>query len=270
MIYSSTSIHEVIARVVRNTRLQDSSYLTDMKEWIPEAMGYMRTKYQMKPTWKDTRISFHKGRLPCGLVTLKAVQYGNYRLKYYDSPRTPDSMGILQDPADSIYPGIAQDGTTAFGSYVVKRTATDEDIPVEFYQANIEPVNLDFHGEHWYFTEMDYLNTSLNETWVRIHYNGIPLDARGLPMIPDEENYKEALYWYCRAKMIGAGYEDKQFTEEICMDRYEKHATRARTKITYPSVDQMEAKMAVLNSLVLPENYWSSFYAPGQENYFNR
>jgi len=48
---------EVIARVIGNTRVQDAGYLKDMEEWIPEAMGYMRTKYVTGLTFQDVHIA---------------------------------------------------------------------------------------------------------------------------------------------------------------------------------------------------------------------
>jgi len=82
MIHRSSSIQEVIGRVIRNTRIQDSSYIIDMQEWIPEAMGYMRTRMEQIELFDDVTIHFHKGKLPCGLIDLAAVEYCGTRLKY--------------------------------------------------------------------------------------------------------------------------------------------------------------------------------------------
>lgn len=263
MIYTSTSIEEVLARVTRNTRLQDSTYLADMVEWIPEAMGYMKTKFVLAPRWKDLTIKYHKSRLPCGFSSLRAVQYGGCRLPWYNGSRTADSLSTGNYPATSVYPGIPLEGTTTFGTHLVKRGAEDDGIPVSYYETDLQKVNsFSFHEEHWYYTELDYINTSMCDACVRIHYMGIPLDEKGLPLIPDEENYKEALYYYVRAKMIGAGYEDRQFSEQTCMDRYEKYAERAKSRITYPSVDQQQAKYETLTRLILPVDYWASFFNP--------
>lgn len=267
MIYQSTSIDEVIARIVRNTRLQDPSYLVDSEEWIPEAMGYMKTKFVLAPRWQDVDIHYHRAKMPCGLVSLRAVQYQNCRLPYYNGSRSADSFNNRNSQAASVYPGIPMEGTTTFGTQIVKRGTEDDGIPVYRYETELEKVNcLSFHVEHWYYTEMGYINTSMSEACIRLHYHGIPLDPKGLPLIPDEENYKEALYWYVRAKMIGTGYEDKIFTYDSCMARFDTHAQRARSRITYPSVDQQEAKMQNLTRLIMPENYWSSFDNPGSGN----
>lgn len=269
MIYQTTSVQEVIARVIRNTRLQDGSYLVDMNEWIPEAMGYMKTKVAMVGRYQDIVIKYHKGRLPCGCNTLNAIQYGNCRLSYFRGAKTADSQLCppITESADSVYPGIPVDGVTTFGSHIVKRGAEDDGITVSYYETNLAVVNdMPFHGEHWYYTELDHINTSFESGTIRTFFMSIPLDDDGMPMIPDDELYKEALYWYVRSKMIGAGFTDKQFTEQTCYDRFQSYAEKAMSRIRYPSVDQQAGKVARMTRLVMPVDYWSSFFNPMSES----
>ena len=265
MIYTTTSIEEVIARVIRNTRLQDPSYLVDMNEWIPEAMRYMRTWVALRKKWEDIKITFHKGRMPCGLISLRAVQYEHSRLPYFNGARAADATRTPVNSA-SVYPGIPLEGTTAFGTHLVKRAATDNGEAVEYYETELDKLDsLSVNGEHWYYTETDYFNTSFECGWIRAHFMALPTDNNGLPLIPDEENYKEALYWYSRAKIIGAGHPDKVFSEQTCMDRFEKYAERAMSRITYPSVDEMEGKIARMTRFIMPQDYWSTFFNPMSE-----
>jgi hypothetical protein len=263
MIYTTTSIQEVLARVVRNTRLQDSSFLVDMNEWVPEAMGYMKTRMALETVYKDICVKYHKGRMPCGIVSLSAVQYGNCRLRYFKGPRSADSQNSYPSGSPSVYPGIPEKGVTAFGTQIVKRPAVDGGEQVVFYETELFKLNeLAFHGEHWYYTELDYFNTSFADGWIRAHFKRLPLDEDDMPLIPDDELYKEALYYYVRAKMIGAGYQDKQFNEQILMGRFEDYARRAMSRIRYPSVDEQDAKVERMSRLIMPEDYWSTFFNP--------
>jgi hypothetical protein len=269
MIYSTTSSREVIARVVRNTRLQDSSFLSDMNEWLPEAMGYMKTKVALQPFYQDVKISFHRGRLPCGLQAMSAVQHKGYRLRYYDPGVAAGGLQSTIDNAASVYPGIPLRGTTVFGTHLVRREAEDEGIPVEFLETDLcKVMDMDFLPGHWYYTELDHITTSFEKGIIRIHGRRIPVDAKGFPLIPDDELYKEALYYYARAKMIGAGYTDKVFSEAVCMQRFEDYAQRAISRITYPSVDQVEGQVGRLSRLIMADDYWDSFGNPGPERQY--
>lgn len=247
MNYSSVSIKDVIGRVIRNTRLQDSSYIEDMGEWIPEAMGYMRTKVNLALRSADIDIEFHKGRLPCGIRSLLAVSYGGARMAHYNGARTYGD--VSQRKLDN----------STFGTLLVNRATPGGGniVESELYQLYQSAA-----AGHTYYSEMDWLNTSVQDGKVRAYYMAMPVDNEGYPLIPDNENYKEALYWYVRGKMIGAGFIDRVYSVTHCDDKFEKHAGRAIGQIRYPSVDQVAAKVENLNRFILPENYWESFYQP--------
>ena len=359
MIYKSVSIKNVIGRIIRNTRLQDSSLIQDMGEWIPEAMGYMRTRVTLSPQWKDITIDYYKGKLPCDLRTLSAVAYGCTRLRYnggiphYGITKAaksnteyisqPTSTVISETLSKKIFTADTTAGaiwsvnnivtgtgdikvvglintlnlvadiatlTTNlnnlnYGTFTVTwdgdlLTITLEDdgtvTGIKYHQVTLDAPTLLMdvqtalslasayetnslasiqslqqcmclpEGGYTYHTELDYINTSICDGTVRIFYKAIPVDEDGFPLIPDNEDYKEALYWYVRAKMIGTGYEDTVFKIGDCEQRYNLHATRAIGQIRYPSVDQMETKLEISTRLILPENYFETFFSnPGKE-----
>lgn len=210
MIYQSVSIQPVIARVIRNTKIQDTTYIMDMDEWIPEAMGLMHTRTTLSSKGPvPVEIVFHKGKLPCDLYHLVAVRYCGKRLVEGNSINK-----------------------------MVKDTGT---IP-------------------YYNIEMGFITTSFQDGSADIFYAAQPVDIDGLPLIPDNEDYKEALAYYCRAKMVGCGYKDPVFSEQVLMERFEKHAARAIGAIRYPSVDSMEQKVTTMVNFIPPQNYFDNFF----------
>jgi len=263
MIHTSVSIQQVIGRVIRNTRIQDSSYIIDMNEWIPEAMGYMRTKMEMEERYKDIEVEFHKGRLPCGTIHILAVEWCGRRLKWSNTVKhyaTGHNLGIGSIPASA----------ELFTSVI--KTKCLDDIPGNYiWESDIkkegcsctcvkDALCLPEHPTAYYQIEMDYLNTSFKDGCPRIHYYAQPTDKEGFPLIPDNENYKEALYYYIRAKMVGCGYKDKVFSEDELMRRFELYAGRAKAQIRYPSTDIMDSRIASLVRFIPPQNYWENFF----------
>lgn len=265
MEYMSCSIDEVIARIIRNTRVTDTSYIQDSEEWIPEAMGLLGTKQVKKPEWKDIDIHFFKAKLPCGLVTLKAVEYGGMRVREGHSSRT------YHAPKTTIS-GAALDTTNGFQTIpTVAQTPNGENI----YGVDLVPLctdtlqhclGLPVCGGLEYYTELGYIGFDrLEDGCVRVHYTITPLDENGLPLIPDNEDYKQALYLYVRKMMQGAGWVDKQYTIQQLDELFEKHAARARAQIRYPSVDSMEGKVERMTRFVPPTDYFDSFFNSGPE-----
>jgi len=386
MIYKSTSIEDVIGRVLRNTRVQDSSYITDMGEWIPEAMDYMKTRVSLQLLWKDVEIDFYKGKLPCGLRTLRAVSHNNCRLRPYegvkaasagrerDEDRTLMFVSAPVGPITTTHSGtlteydyvwtIPTDNTIGFiyliVSMVINGTTTSVNVsvntsttpninstiaalqtalnalgkgtftvtfdlsnnivistlantnilgqiqeattkfspsgaPFNYYSpsvtTNTVPIGVDTllesnvpyipaqtfnietvmslpYSDETYYTELDWINTSFKCGKVRLYYMAIPVDANGFPLVPDNGNYKEAIYWYVRSRMIGAGYKDTVFKYQECEQKFELHAARAMGQIRYPSVDQAETRMQQGSRLIMDMNYFDTFFSnPGNESY---
>jgi len=272
MIHTSTSISEVVGRIVRKTRVQDTGFLVDMEEWIPEAMGLMQTKVSLQPAWQDVDINFHVGKLPCGLITIQGVEWNGHRLKYNTGTRT------FNAPKQRTLPGTGAKlpGVTPFLTIPYAREVPDEGgliydstaikLP---YCISVDQYNCLPACEQWYSTSIGgYIQTSFADGCVRVHYSTIPLDDNGLPLIPDNENYKEAIYWYCRGCMIGAGWEDPVFSFDYCDRKFDLHAARAIGQITYPSVDQMEMKVNAHTRFIPPANYFESFYTTHEPEQF--
>lgn len=264
MLYKSCSIDEVIARVVRNTRIQDSSFIADLNEWIPEAMGYMRTKFVLKSTYADVDIVFHKGKLPCDLEQLDAVEYNGRRLTVSNSVknyRTGHNLGnIVNDPLSNV---------TLFSSIIHSTpNQTYYDQNNLMYSSDIQPTidnlnvedNCELQPTDWYGIEANFITTSFADGAVRLHYMARPSDENGLPLIPDNEDYKQAIYYYVRGMMIGAGFDDRAFKYEQCMQHFEIHARRAINQISYPTPDQREQVLKTAVRFIPPQNYWENFF----------
>jgi hypothetical protein len=263
MIYKSCSIEEVIARIIRNTRITDPSFIIDMNEWIPEAMGMMKTKYQLQPVAQNVLIEFHKAKLPCNLDSLEAVVYNGYRLQ--------TSNGISRTGVKHVnvpktkYPDVFVSGTVLqpVPSYNLENSLMWQSVVVSadtLNQCSSIPT-----GGDWYKIEMGWITTSMRDAVISLYFWQVPLDANGLPLIPDNEDYKQALYYYVRAMMIGAGYPDKMMSYDNLMQKFELHAARAIGQIKYPTVDQREAEIKSL-SYNISENYWDRMFDTTPDN----
>lgn len=255
MIYKSAPINSVIARIIRNTRIQDSSYIHDIKEWIPEAMGLMKTKTVLSPRFEDVKIYFHRAKLPCSLHHIQAVEYNGHRIREGSSVKAVSTNQNLSHEETVVESTMAP-------------TTTPEDTVIwspKFVTRDAAGCNLLPAGREYYFIEMDYISTSFSDGCVRIFFAAQPVDDDGLPLIPDNENYKQALYNYCRAMMIGAGYHDTVYSERELMQRFETYAARAIDEIRYPSVDSMEDKVTQMVRFIPQANYFENYFKPTQE-----
>lgn len=253
MVYQSVSMDDVIGRIIRNTRVQDTSYIADMVEWIPEAMEMMQTRQETIGLYAPhVRIKFHKSRLPLGTLWVEIVEHCGLRL-----PQGNGSVrNIMHSHARTPNP---TDMSVAWTSEVFKYPAPGDQASLywsTFHKAN----NLPVHDKHYYEIEMGCILTDFSDGEVAIHARAIPTDDKGLPLVPDNSNYKEALYWYVRGKMIGAGFDDRIVKMDECDVKFEKFAGRAIAEIDYPSPNEMEHRINTFTRLVPIEGYFENFF----------
>lgn len=255
MIYQSVSIENVISKVIRETKVSDTSAIMELYEVIPDAMGMMQTRLELRATFVDLCVHFHKAKLPSGLIVMPAVEYCGRRLPWSNSAR-PIRPKHVQPPT--------VDGISLFQSHIIRDTnPVTEDTFISWTIDQI--MNLVEHPHHYYWIDMGYINTTFAEGTIRVHYKDAHKDENGNLLIPDNSFYREALYYYCRAKLIGMGaYEDKIIGEEKCMQRFELNAGRAIDEIDYPTEDQMQAIVANQVRLVPNNKYWEHFGQTGE------
>lgn len=246
-----TSMREVVGMVIRNTGVQDSGYISSMHEWIFDAMNQLETSFSLAGKCEDLTVKFHKAKLPCELEYIDAVSYNGQRLKE-NRTALPASKHTLSSVSSNI-------GLQTFDSALIQiEPITDHKL---YYSTLSQVQSTSEHTNHYYYTELGYINTSFAEGKVRIFYQAIPVDADDMPLIPDNQNYKNALYWYCRAMMIGAGWKDRIFTWEACMKNFEDlYAPRALAEIRMPSPDQMEKRVDLLTRFLPAAGYYESFF----------
>jgi hypothetical protein len=210
----------------------------------------MRTKYELKSCYEDVKVVFHKGKLPCDLHHIKAVEYKGRRLPEGNSSkdiRTGHKIASVPEPVVSTMSLIA---TPNGESMWVNKFSTDE----------VVACSLDVHPSAYYQIEMSFITTSFADDTIRIHYKAVPCDDNGLPLIPDNEDYKQAIYYYVRSMMIGAGYKDTVYNIPMLNQLWETHAARAIGQITYPSIDSMESKVNGMVRFIPQANYFDNFF----------
>lgn len=237
MIYKTTSVKEVIARINRSTRNKDASMFGDILEIIPEGIGKLQTLRSLEPVHEPClRVKDSLAKLPCGLVDIEAI--------YYEGCKLPTKQRLHRTA------GLGKDFQTVFKTTIDKHSTNDL-LPGDA---------MIFHSEAYYKLQLDYIHTSFEEGEVELYYWKVPTDCDGYPLIPDNEHYKEALYWYSIMKLIEAGYEHKVFDWNHCFNMFENiYGPRAIAEMKMLSMDQRENMRIVLGRMIPPDSYHNDF-----------
>lgn len=282
MIYQSISIKNVIGRVVRNLDNKiPGHYLDYMLEWIPEAMEELQTPYQMITTSSpncntpgEIVTKNHVASLPCGLVKLIAVEdehgyrvrngMDNTDITSQSSRYSPSSpKGLNARPVN-----FQKDAQATMG---VNPTTNLPGASVPWDGSDIKPVESHNYNQAYYKLQMGSIQTSEESMFIKLHYQAIPVDSEGYPLVPDVTEYKEAIYWYIMNKLIGAGMKHPTIPPnlqglEYCTQKYEFYAGRALGKIKMPTQDRMaRLRDGFAQRMVPPNHFYEDFGIGGEQ-----
>lgn len=84
-----------------------------------------------------------------------------------------------------------------------------------------------------------YIHTSFSEGIITLQYLALPVDEDGLPLIPDNEAVKTALFWYIVSRLILGGVE-LPFKYDYAFGQWERFKGIARGALNMPSLAEME------------------------------
>ncbi len=215
MIYKTTSIGVVIAKIYRDFKPNNSSWIADAYEMIGEAiidigknMGFEDVK---TPIGQPLTVSNHRLEYPCAMEALYGVEFRlSSAVNFQKLMLGADVSGYgisCDDPAQS---NLLQ---SAF----------------QYYQTNV-----------------NYMVTSFTSGQVLLHYKRMPLDKNNLPLILDSVRYREALVWYVVSRMLLGGtivHPDPKINFEFADNRWETFKAKAQNEYNAPSIDAMQRFM---------------------------
>lgn len=274
MIFNWTTSKVVVSRIFRNTKGIDSSYSDDLPEWVAEAVRKLKTKYSLQVQHKMVDIDFFQGKIDFPGESLICVEHHGYKLRYNNSDGKEYPGNCNDDFISNLFLSVNPIYTAAgdLNDDTVPRSVFPRDIIVSLN-------NLGWHPELWYKLNYNKLQTNLrfenplqypNQCpQLKVWYLGLPVDPddNNFPMIPDVEEYLEAVYWYCRMKLIEAGYEDKVFNHGMAKTSWHEESGRAINAISYPTPDQVQASIERHCQLMFPsEWYRATFNEPRRDN----
>lgn len=258
----------VLANLIRGLGYKlPSSYADDVLEWIPEGMGLLQPTNSLviKSTGDEgcpgeLLVENHCVKLPCGFVYIIALEdeFGN-RIPEGGDIRNLTSQSARFGPTSSarinvfgVNPNLHQ---TSDG------TPTEEpgySIPI--YGEDIEVVSSSSTTNKYYQINGNYIQTSFECGFVKLHYYSLPVDEEGYPMIPANKNYELALEFHLIKRLVMSGYKHPVFDYRLADQEFEKYAARAVSEVSYPSPDSMNRVMRSTVRLIPVDSMYSDFF----------
>jgi hypothetical protein len=194
--------------------------------------NYISVKYVVSKLYRDLRLEDPNYELDiiewCG-EALSFIGAGSQLVKY-----------VTEQPIISFKAKLPSD-MFALHQVMYKENSDDNPIVVSRNDTTF-PDEIDGDRQEVSYTiNGEYVIFSKETGTAYISYRGIAVDGEGYPLVPDNQYYKEALFWYCFKHILMLGYKspagiDYPFAES----KWLFYCTAARNKANYPSIDEYE------------------------------
>ncbi len=278
MIYNLVSCKKVISKVMTDLDLQESSHpIASYVEWMGEglkkigAFPQMVTKTAGKEGIPLLKIEDYQVKLPEDLYTINQVAYTHH-------------------PEGPFYPVRYATGSFSFNHEVttnkgyynqngvyIDPTQHGEDLPegyaqfsdVEGYrQVSTEHGTIQSSNLTYTISPGGWLKINVRHGHLMISYQAIPVDEDFYPMIPDDESFFEALYWYINMKLTYPEWKAGRVRDAVYYDTkssWNYYRKQAYGNAMMPNSDQLESIKNIWVRLVPLINEQKSFFSTMSE-----
>ena len=266
MVYNYVSCKKVIAKVFTDLDLQEEPHrIVDFIEWMGEALKrigafpQLVTKTMGKEDLPLLRLEDHQAKLPADLHSINQVAYSKsaegpfWDMRYntgsyganHDLTLIASTFGGLQYPAfidednDSFHPAT-EDGTT-------------------------------FTHNVYYTINGGWIKCNIRNGYLLLSYQAIPVDSDNYPLVPDDEAFLEALYWYINMKMTYPEWKQGRIRDAVyydCKSSWNYYRKQAYANAMMPDQGQLEAIKNTWIRLIPEINANKSFFSTiGQQEF---
>ncbi len=295
----------VVAKVIADLDLkEDQIRITDIREWIMEGILKIGAIQQYEHKVAILPIECHQVALPCDLYKLGQVAFSFCNGGgWLPMRKATSSFGVFHDRECSNEPCMLIPDTTMFPlvknmfNLNTDREALDklnedtnlrQTLSILLNQWTVGTVNgkfvpgvIDhrdstmFSNELQYTTKPGYINTCMPRGFVKISYYAIYTDEDSMPMIPDLESYKEAIYWYVTMKLMYPKKLKGQISQGDYYDirnSYNFYRKQAYAEAMMPTVDDLTTISNIYNKLYPEINDQDTFFSTSgdEQNIYNQ
>ena len=304
MVYNYVSVKTVIAKVYADLGFNEENLpISDMISWAGEALEKIRAipMYTHKVTGKDNipllKIEQYQARLPLDCHSVIQVAYsqdqygvsGFYPMQYstgsfegrnnlttpstssstaYNSA-TSDVVTLVMHLYDYTYEEavtwINNDGTQLVGDTSDPTTTKVDVLSSLLNSTSGTGVSTTNQYQLEYKIVPGYIKTNQETGYLMVGYHAIPTDEDGYPMIPDDQSFMEAIYWYINMKIKYIEWSNGRIRDAIYMhaeNKWQFYVKQAYGRAMMPATaDELESFKNAWVRLIPNVNANKSFYS---------
>ena len=282
----------VLAKIIADLDLkEDEIRITDVREWIGEAMEKIGAVQQLEHKVANIQVVDYQAKLPCDLYRLNQVAFSfENGCGWLPMRKVTNSFGVYKKCGECNPKMLIKDNALIPLVKNIFNVNTDkeaidilnEDVNVKqtlsalVNQYTIPSNNgrliignpATFNTSLQYSTKPGYITVNVPCGWLKISYHAIITDEDSMPMIPDLESYKEAIYWYVTMKLMYPKKLKGQISQGDYYDirnSYNFYRKQAYAEAMMPTVDDLENVKNTWHKLYPEMNDHDTFFSTSGE-----
>lgn len=298
------SSKSVIAKVIADLDLKEPDIrITDIKEYILEAILKIGAIQQYDHKVVILPIINHQAALPCDLYKLGQVDFSFQNDGgWLPMRKTTSSFGVFHDRGcgkpcmlihdTELFPLVKNMFNLTSDTEALQKlnedTSLRQTLSILLNQWTVGTVNgkyvngsighrdgTMFSNELQYMTKPGYIMTNIPEGFVKVSYYAIFTDEEAMPMIPDIESYKEAIFWYVTMKLMYPKKLKGQISQGDYYDirnSYNFYRKQAYAEAMMPGTDEIESIKNTWNKLYTEFDDHDTFFSTtgDEQNIYNQ
>jgi hypothetical protein len=271
MIYKTVSVKSVIDKVLRDYEHGlENIRVTDMITWASEALNKIDAYpyYNIKATGFDGEsllvVSDYQTQLPSDLKEIISVKFSATQTGYFwplrcgsstfgsvgevntstNTTTTTSPNTLLISTVMDLYSYTYAQAVTAINTDSVLREKISSLLKVQSSGYNAQLEGDDSSRDYVYYVVGDYLKLNVETGYIELAYKAKPTDSEGYPLVPDDESFMEALYWYIVMKLLYPEWLGGRIRDVVYFDarhNWNFYCKQAYGKAMMPSGDKLEA-----------------------------
>jgi hypothetical protein len=250
----------IIGKVISDNDLRaEDVRVADISAWIGEAIEKIGAYSQFENKVVVVQFENYIKQLPNDLYRLSQIEYSSDNKNWLPMVVGSNSYNtsILDQPDGDIYVHDNEYITLVKMLYNITDTQialellnsspeirTTLDALLQSHNYSISDLTRPYSELLKYQINLGNIKLNIREGYLRISYLSMQVDDGGLPLIPDMDEYREAIYRYCTMKLFYPKYLNGSLNMNVYQDmQYEWAWARqaAYASAIMPTVDGLEA-----------------------------
>lgn len=286
MICKMVSSKAVVAKIIADLNLSEQSInITDISEWIGEALEKIGAISQFEQKHEILRLHNYQAKLPCDLYKLNFVAFSSDATGgWIPMKKSTGAFSVCDTLDDTPHPNMLIKDDVLIPlvknmfNLINDRDALDKlNKDKNLRQTLSALINQYTWGKHPYANNRTnysltvqydikpgFLYSNVRDGYVKLAYSAIYTDDEGMPMIPDMPSYFEAIYWYIAMKLIYIDYFRGDKPQHLYYDAkrsWNFYRNQAYSEAMLPNMNEIENIKNTWNTLMPEYNAYDDFYS---------